>query len=139
MNIDRYTKLVLTVIAGALVWICALLSGSPLGAQQITAVAPGRPQPVVIVGWGTMTQTGAVSVEWVRDARSGEVRTRNTLPVRVENAPTEPLAVTLPYTAQEPMPVGLTSVKPGRDWEPIRTKAEPELPRATPGIGAPRR
>lgn len=33
MNVDRYTKAVLTVIAGCLLWICAMGAGPSLWAQ----------------------------------------------------------------------------------------------------------
>jgi hypothetical protein len=56
--IDRYTKIILTVIAGALLYIAAILAPLPgLSAQQ-PSLRPGEPSgptQVVIVGW----QTGA--------------------------------------------------------------------------------
>lgn len=45
-NNDLYTKAVLTVIAGALVWV-----GLKLPAFVSSASAQGSPQHVVIVGW----------------------------------------------------------------------------------------
>ena len=60
MTTDRYTKAVLTIIAGALLYIGAMLSGQPASAQGqgATQGSPGtvmdaRPQPVVVVGWET--------------------------------------------------------------------------------------
>src|SRR5512142_1751869 len=62
--VDRYTRLVLTVIAVCLVYLCLLLSraGVPLAAQGVPQVAQGQPRPgmstgpveVVIVGWQNM-------------------------------------------------------------------------------------
>jgi hypothetical protein len=59
--IDRYTRIVLTVIAACLVYLCLVLSkaGTPLAAQATQAppqgaVRPGLatgPAEVVIVGW----------------------------------------------------------------------------------------
>jgi len=45
MRVDNYTKLMLTIIAGTLLWLCAVLTpvGTPVQAQ-----APGQ---VVLVGW----------------------------------------------------------------------------------------
>jgi hypothetical protein len=51
---DRYTKIVLTVIACALVYICVVITPLPaVSAQQATA-RPGEfsgPTQVVVVGW----------------------------------------------------------------------------------------
>jgi hypothetical protein len=55
---DRYTKVLLTIIAGALVYICIALTPLPsVAAQQPATKYPGQstgPTEVVIVGW---TQT----------------------------------------------------------------------------------
>lgn len=51
--IDRYTKAVLTVIAGALVYLCVVLTAFPAVSAQ-TAKRPGDPTgpgEMVIVGW----------------------------------------------------------------------------------------
>lgn len=53
---DRYTKTVLTVIAGALVYLCIVMTAFPVVSAQQTAARPGEmtgPAPVVIVGWRT--------------------------------------------------------------------------------------
>lgn len=51
---DRYTKTVLTVIAGALIYICVVITPLPaVSAQQATA-RPGEfsgPAQVTVVGW----------------------------------------------------------------------------------------
>ena len=69
MTTDRYTKAVLTIIAGALLYIGAMLSGQPASAQgqgptsgSPTMVMDGRPQPVVIVGWATPERPLPVTV-----------------------------------------------------------------------------
>jgi hypothetical protein len=136
---DRYTKGVLTVIAIALVYIGAMLSGRPVEAQSNATVmrpqqlADARPQPVVIVGWGTMRGDGQITLTTVRD-RDG-VHTDPAVPVKVSEMPEQAVEVTLGVTAQRPLPVGLVAVSPGRDWEPIRTKVEPEPTRSKPGGG----
>ena len=77
MVVDRYTKIVLTVIAGCLLWLCVMNTGLGVQAQQPpvpAAVGPARevaPQPVVIVGWTV----------------NGEV------PVRVESMPRDAVLV----------------------------------------------
>ena len=51
--IDRYTKIVLTVIAGALIYQCILMTAFP--AVQAQTQRPGeftgKPVETVIVGW----------------------------------------------------------------------------------------
>ena len=54
--IDRYTKIVLTIIACALLYICVAITPLPSVAAQVvqTAKRPGEttgPAEVVIVGW----------------------------------------------------------------------------------------
>lgn len=60
--VDRYTRVVLTVIAACLVYLCLVVSnvGTPLGAQQQTGTPPAGaqrpglstgPAEVVVVGW----------------------------------------------------------------------------------------
>jgi hypothetical protein len=65
MRPDVYLKAVLTVIAACLVWLCAMSTGRPLSAQQ-TQVLDAAPQPVVIVGWGTLDAQGRTSVAMVQ-------------------------------------------------------------------------
>ena len=43
MKIDRYTKLMLTIIAACLVWLCAMTAGRPAQAQQLTAMPAALP------------------------------------------------------------------------------------------------
>jgi hypothetical protein len=58
MTVDRYTKVILTIIATALVWMCVRDFGTPVAAQPLSVVriagADGEPRrsalPVVIVG-----------------------------------------------------------------------------------------
>src|SRR6266511_5478042 len=79
MNVDRYTKAVLTVIAGCLLWICAMGAGLSLSAQRGSAVT-NAVQPVVVVGTGTLDQQGTVAVHYVR-LPDGRMRTDPTVPV----------------------------------------------------------
>jgi hypothetical protein len=137
MNVDRYTKGVLTVIAGALLYICLMISGLPVSAQGLVAakiLSQVKPQPVVIVGWGSVRSDGEIFLNTVKD-QNGTVHTDMMLPVKIMQKPKEPVAVTMEYTAEHPMPVGITAVKPGPDWEPIRTRVEPAPTQAKPGGG----
>ena len=54
MQIDRYTKIVLTGILGCLLWLCAMHSGTPLDAQI-------GPTPVILAGY--QTTGGVKSIE----------------------------------------------------------------------------
>ena len=139
MRPDAYTKAVLTVIAACLVWLCVMSTGRPLSAQQ-TQVLDGAPQPVVIVGWGTVDAQGRTSVAMVQEG--GGRRSDPNVPVKLVAVPAGPLDVRLPrgpvdvrlsYTDQSPMPVGVTRIKPFAEWEPIRSAAEPEPTRTRPG------
>jgi Ni,Fe-hydrogenase III small subunit len=116
MPTDRYTKAVLTVIAGALLYIGAMLSGQPASAQTMAPASQAfvderQPQPVVIVGWGTVRSDGKVFVNTVRDV-GGFSRTDATLPVAVQ------------ATRQQPLPVAVHGLKIGADWDPVRTKVD---------------
>ena len=111
MTTDRYTKAVLTIIAGALLYIGAMLSGQPASAQGQGAtqgspgmVMDGRPQPVVVVGWQTPERS---------------------LPVTVE----QPLAVTFRGPQDQPLPVAITGIRSGAQWDEIRVKVEQPLSR----------
>lgn len=111
MTTDRYTKAVLTIIAAALLYIGAMLSGQPASAQgpgptagSPNAVMDGRPQQVVVVGWATPERS---------------------LPVTVE----QPLAVTLRGTPEQPLPVTVTGIRAGSPWDEIRVKVEQPLTR----------
>jgi hypothetical protein len=131
MRPDPYTKAVLTVIAGCLLWLCAMQTGRPLVAQQALTVEKAAPQPVVIVGWGTLDEQGRVAVT-MQQTRTGR-RSDPNLPVTLMSVPAAPIDVRLSYTDKEPMPVGLTKIRPAGEWEPIRSAAEPEPTRPKPG------
>ena len=145
LKTDRYTKLMLTIIAACLVWLCAMNVGRPAQAQQLTAMPaalPGGAQPVVIVGWGTMDMTGRIALQLMGNGNAA--RTDATVPVRADH----PLSVTLPYTPDAPLPTRLSAThdnpvpveiaavrKNGKGWEPIRTEVEPAPTRDKPGGG----
>lgn len=138
MNVDRYTKAVLTVIAGCLLWICAMGVPGAVQAQQTTReLGPwsDRVQPVVIVGTGSMDSQGKVVVNFTQEGRVQ--RTNPTLPVVLPYSPANPMPSQLFHTAAAPLPVEITGVKKPKtgDWEPIRVQVEPEPMRSRPGGG----
>ena len=144
MIVDRYTKLVLTIIAASLLWLCAMTVGRPAQAQQLAAGSlPGGAVPVMIVGWGSVGADGTVSVQYANG--NGPRRTDSVLQVRAA----APLPVTLPYTEASPLPAKLLTApanpvsvqvsaigkfESGR-WDPIRVQVEDAPPRQKPGVG----
>lgn len=147
MNVDRYTKLVLTVIAGCLLWMCVMGSGTSLAAQAPHQKILNTPvQPVVIVGTGTLDQAGMVTVNLTQQSGT-QWRTDPTLPVSLPYTAEKPLAVSLPYTASRPMPsqlfytpaaplpVEIAAVRKTGEWEPLRAAVEDAPTRKRPGGG----
>jgi hypothetical protein len=134
MNIDRYTKCVLTVIAACLLWICAMGIAPPVTAQVSTVDLKNMntvAQPVILVGTGTMDQSGRISVNFLERSRRTDPTVAVSLPYSVAN----PMPVQLPYTAATPIPVEITAVKKTGDWEPIRASVEDAPTRPKPGGG----
>src|SRR3954470_16220920 len=136
MAVDRYTKTVLTVIAGCLVWLCAMGLPARLDAQQslvrfdaMKTVA----QPVIVVGTGTMDAAGAVQI--IYTGQGPERHTNPTLPVALPFNEANPMPTRLFYTAQTPLPVEIASVKKAGAWEPLRVSVEDAPLRARPGGG----
>ena len=136
MPMDRYTKTVLTVIAGALLYIAAMLSGQPAAAQSLTPAGPNflaqtKPQPVVVVGWGAVHSDGRVFVQTVREGTV--TRTDSAIPVAVQSSPTKPIAVTLGVSDSRPLPVSVNGIRPAGPWEPVRVAVEPGPLTTRPG------
>jgi hypothetical protein len=105
--VDRYTKTVLTVIAGCLLWICAMGAGQSVGAQraEMVNIPNVNVQPVVVVGTGFLDRQGTVTVNFVD--KDGARRTDPTLPVQLPYSSAKPLPVSLPYTPANPLPARL--------------------------------
>ena len=148
MTVDRYTKAVLTVIAGCLLWMCAMGTPGTVQAQQTSremGAWSDRVQPVVIVGTGSMDAQGKVSINFTQ--QSNGQRTDPTLPVALPYTAARPLQVALPYTASNPMPsalfytgasplpVEISAIKKVGEWEPLRAKVEDAPTRTRPGGG----
>ena len=133
MNVDRYTKAVLTVIAGCLLWICAMGAGPSLAAQPRATIA-NDVQPVVIVGSGTLDQQGQLIVHYVR-MPDGRSRTDPTVAVSLPYSETHPLPTRLITSPTSPIAVEITAVRKTGEWEPIRTKVEDAPAKPRPGGG----
>jgi hypothetical protein len=89
MGVDRYTRAVLTVIAGTLVYICIALTPMPSASAQ-RAARPGDdtgPARVVIVGWESNTRVPVPVqvVDSVTLKTTGEMRVTGT--VQTEQTP----------------------------------------------------
>jgi hypothetical protein len=138
MVVDRYTKAVLTVIAAALVWLCALHAARPVDAQQQPRpdVAEGPAQPVVIVGWGTIDPQGRIALVRTRGATDPNIPVKVTdLPRPIDVRVTGPVDARLPYSEAMPLPIGVSQVKPAGVWEPVRVSVEDASVRTRPGRG----
>jgi hypothetical protein len=136
MTVDRYTKTVLTVIAGCLLWMCVMGAGRPVAAQPSTldmSLFKGVVQPVVLVGTGTMDRMGKIDVNF--NGRASGQRTDPTLAVQLPYTDLKPLPVGLPYTAAAPIPVEISAVRKTGEWEPIRARVEDQPTRPRPGGG----
>ena len=139
--VDRYTKAVLTVIAGCLLWLCLMSVGRPVEAQRLAAVppqmVPAQAQPVVIVGWGEMSTKGEVTLSLRRRADGTQV-TDTALPVAI-NRDGPPLPVTvnsaikLAYTNEAPLAVGVTAIRRTAEWDSIDTNVLPGPRTKMPG------
>lgn len=131
MAVDRYTKAVLTVIAACLVWLCAAGMPGAAHAQQTVPLqnTTGAAVPVVIVGTGTITRGGTLSVTFRGD------RSDPTIPVTLPYTPEHPLPTQLPYTESQPMPTGIASVHRVGSWDPLRVAVDDAALRPKPGVG----
>lgn len=62
---DRYTKFILTVIAGALIYLAMIFTPLPGAYAQVPTIRPGEssgPTQVVVVGWQTSQAVVPVSI-----------------------------------------------------------------------------
>jgi hypothetical protein len=132
--VDRYTKIVLTVIAGSLLWLCSMMPGRPVQAQQLATVPAEvmsqRAQPVVIVGWGEMSTEGRIVLNLKRQP-DGTMVTDTSMPVRLPYTAQNPIPVAvnspikLAYTTDAPLPVGVTAIKRTGQWDDVHTRVQP--------------
>jgi len=132
-----YTKAVLTLIAGCLLWICITSAGQPLKAQPLQ-YSPLPAQPVVVVGWGRLNPgvSGGIEIAWSDSARR---ISEPAVPVRPASDPKfEPLRVRVELPT--PLPVSLEAVRKRTEgaWDPLRTAAEPDAGSRVPGLRVPK-
>jgi hypothetical protein len=116
---DRYTKVVLTIIACALVYLCVVVTAFPAAYAQQTAPVPGQsvgPDQVVIVG-----VTGALPV----NVQS---------PVPVVNG-SEPLRITGSVTTERSGNAADRVVLVGWEQDSVVEKPRPKSFRAFPIAG----
>src|SRR5258708_21824990 len=122
MLVDRYTKVVLTVIAGCLLWLCAMGAGPSLSAQRASAIT-NAVQPVVIVGTGTLDQQGTVVVHYVRTP-DGRTRTDPTIPVTLPYSEANPIPTKAMNLPDVPLALEISSLTQPRDSEPTRVRGD---------------
>ena len=82
--IDRYTKIILTLIACALVYLCVVFTPLPGAHAQAPSLRPGEssgPTEVVVVGWRSREGLAAFPVSIAEPVR---VTATQPLPVRGE-------------------------------------------------------
>lgn len=146
MTTDRYTKAILTVIAGCLLWQCFMMGARPVEAQQpqsrsnlAAGVLADRVQPVVIVGWGEMNTQGHIAVSLKR-LPNGVLISNPDVPVKLPYTKESPMPVSssqpvqLAYTPENPLPVGVTLIKRTTDyWDAIATQVLRQAPTRMPG------
>jgi hypothetical protein len=120
--LDRYTKVVLTVIAGALIYLCIVMTAFPAVSAQSSA-RPGEPTgpaPVVVVGWRSAEPVPVVAQR----------------PVQVVTT-TEPLRVVGTVTTERSSQTADRVVLVG--WERAATRERPnpsmiQFDEKTPGL-----
>jgi hypothetical protein len=116
MNVDAYTKGVLTVIAVCLVWMC-INGATPIVRAQAKADRP-EPMPVILVDpKGTPIYTS--------EGFRVNLGTR-ALPVIVNNA-SLPVEITNPS-----LTVAVRSIQRGTAWDPIQVQVMREPPTLRP-------
>ena len=118
MNVDAYTKGMLTVIAACLVWMC--LNGVTPAAQAQTA-KPEKPEPMPVV---------------LVDARGNPIYNSEGLRVNLA-AKTIPVSVTnasLPVEVTNPaLAVAVRAIQRTTVWDPINVQVMREPPTQKPG------
>jgi hypothetical protein len=131
MAVDRYTKFLLTVIAGCLLWLCVAGLPAVTYAQQNRPFQNGNGPavPVIVVGTGTLARNGDITVSYRGN------QTDPTLPVSLPYSAANPLPASLPYTHDAPLPAEVTSIRKGKVWEPVTVFVEDAVPKARPGLG----
>jgi hypothetical protein len=93
--IDRYSKIVLTVIAGALVYLCVVMTAFP--AVQAQTQRPGeftgRPVETVIVGWKTTDPVPVVAPRPLQMIAADTVRIVGTVQTERSNGTADRMVI----------------------------------------------
>ena len=110
MNVDRYTKAVLTVIAGCLLWICAMGAGPSLGAQpaastRITNDTCSRWSSSAPARWISGAHWSSTTSASQTDGRA----TDPTVPVSLPYTPASPLSTRLMNSPESPLAVEISA------------------------------
>lgn len=114
MSIDLYTKAVLSVIAGSLVWLC-------VNAITPVALAQADAQKVVIAGWDRPLQVIIV------DEKGTPLVTAQGFRL---NGGSQPLAVSL---GNQTVPVAIRRIERSGAWQPIPVDVVKTPPSQYPG------
>lgn len=125
MKVDTYTRIVLTVIAICLTWIC--LRNISLS-ETVYAQAPPR-QEVIIAG--VKTRDGLLPVNISSTSANAKLAVTisdvatpdHSLPVKIwgVNTSDKLLPVSI-YSATKPLPVSIQSVQQGKPWDSLLVK-----------------
>jgi hypothetical protein len=115
MKVDAYTKIVLSLIAVCLVWLC--FKNVTLTESAAAQVRPA-PQEVVIVGIRTNTGFLPVGISAIAPG------TRLPVVVTGVSTPDQVLPVKI-WGATQPVPVSIQSVKQGTPWDALSIKTAP--------------
>lgn len=134
MKPDTYTKVLLTIIALSLLYLCALQSGASVAAQPAQALMNALPaQPVIVVGYGHLDPNapGGVAIAWANERNGiGDP----TVPVRVVDVPQQVQTHVVIDRAPQ-LSVSVDAIRKGGDWDPIRTAVERQPGQGKPGGG----
>ncbi len=135
MTIDRYTKVLLTIIAACLLFQTVLAldkiaEGRQAGSPQAGAIAQQQVLPVVIVGWDTPSIARLPPLPVM-------VRTDRPVPVTIDQDRAVPVAINGPlkltYTHDAPLPVSIDGIRKGPVWDSINAHVDPQEMGNTPG------
>ena len=123
MRVDRYTRVVLTVIAGALVYICIALTPMPSVSAQ-RALRPGDdtgPGRVVVVGWEATAHLPVQVVDSITLKTTGDMRVVGPVQTQQSTNSTDRVVLTGWEDRDSSGRPRLRSFDPGPVGLPVRT------------------
>jgi hypothetical protein len=124
MRVDAYTKVVLTIIAACLVWLCV----TDAGLTPVAAQGPREPQEVVLFG----TRTPVPVLTPPRTSLSMVYGDSVSLPVRPgPEWDAKPATV----TASDPLPAKLVGIERSKSdhWDALDVNVKDQPRKGTPG------